>query len=118
MMPAAIYDIPAIEQGADFFLDLTYKDDTGAPVDLTGYSARMQIREEISSPTALVSISSASGEITLGGITGTISIHIPATTTAALSFNTGKYDLELEDSAGVVTRLIQGSVTLSPEVTR
>lgn len=117
-MPAAIYDIPAIEQGADFFFDLTYKDDTGTPIDLTGYSARMQIREEVSSNIALVSISSATGEIVLGGIAGTIAVHIPASVTTGLSFNTGKYDLELEDSAGVVTRLIQGSVTLSPEVTR
>lgn len=117
-MSAANYDIPAIEQGADFFLDLVYKDDTGTPIDLTGFSARMQVREEYSSAAPVVNISTGTSGITLGGLSGSIAIHIPAADTAALSFNTARYDLELEDSTGVVTRLIQGSVTLSPEVTR
>lgn len=116
-MPAAVYDI-TIEQGADFFINLTYKDDTGSPIDLTGYSARMQVREDYSSATALVDATTGNGDITLGGVSGSIDIHIPASVTGALNFDTGKYDIEIVDASGVVTRLLQGSVVLSPEVTR
>jgi len=115
---AADYDMPVIEQGADFFWTLTYKDNIGTPVDLTGYSARMQVREDYSSPLALVDISTDSGEVTLGGAAGTIHIHLSAVETSALDFTTAKYDLEIADSQGVVTRLLQGAVTLSHEITR
>ena len=41
-----------------------------------------------------------------------------ATQSAALDFNSAVYDLEIVSPAGVVTRLVQGTVTLSREVTR
>ena len=43
-MAAGLYDI-TIEQGATFQMNLTWKDSTGSPVNITGYTARMQVRE-------------------------------------------------------------------------
>ena len=111
------FDI-TINQGATFELTVTWKDSTGAAINLTGYSARMQVRETYSSASTIVSLTNGSG-ITLGGSAGTIAILISATTTAALTAPfSGVYDLELVSASGVVTRLLQGAATVSPEVTR
>jgi len=107
-----------INQGATFELTITWKDSTGAAINLTGYGARMQVRETYSSTSSIVSLTNGSG-ITLGGSAGTIAIVISATTTAALTAPfSGVYDLELVSAGGVVTRLLQGAATVSPEVTR
>ena len=107
-----------INQGATFELTVTWKDSAGTAINLTGYSARMQVRETYSSTTSVVSLTNGSG-ITLGGSAGTIAIVISATTTAALTAPfSGVYDLELVSAGGVVTRLLQGAATVSPEVTR
>ena len=114
-MTAGIYDI-TIEQGDTFTLSANWKDSAGAPVNLTGYSARMQVRSNYESEEVLVSLVSPTN-ITLGGALGTILATISATDTQKLSIQEGVYDLELELS-GVVTRLLQGRATISREVTR
>jgi hypothetical protein len=78
----------------------------------------MQVRETYSSTTPIVSLTNGAG-ITLGGAAGTIAIVISATTTAALAAPfSGVYDLEIVSAGGVVTRLVQGTATVSAEVTR
>ncbi len=114
-MTAAVYDI-TIEQGATFTMNLTWRDESNALVDLTGYTARMQVRKDIASSQTLLSLTSGSG-ITLGGAAGTISITASAATTAAIAATSGVYDLELV-SGSTVTRLLQGNVTISKNVTR
>lgn len=87
------------------------------PVNLTGFTARMQIRETIESTTTLVSLTEASG-ITLGGAAGTIGITITATATALLDFDSAVYDLEVVSAGGIVTPVAYGNVYLNDEVTR
>jgi hypothetical protein len=109
------YDI-TIYQGATYDVTFTWKDESDTEVNLTGYSARLKARESIDSSSAFISLTSGSG-ITLGGTAGTIRVLISATDTAALT-QSGVYDLELESGAGVVTRLLEGNLVLSKEVTR
>jgi hypothetical protein len=87
---------------------------TSGPVDLTGYTAALQIRPFALSTTILYD---ASSNITLGGTAGTITLDIPATATALFTWWNGVYDLILTDSSGNVTRLLQGSVIVTPGVT-
>lgn len=117
-MTAGQHDI-TIEQGATFRLSLVWRDSAGALIDVTGYTARMQVRRRHTTedPPAL-SLTSAAGDIVLGGAAGTIVITAAATVTDDIDFKTGVYDLEMEDVDGFVTRLIEGSVTITPEVTR
>lgn len=114
-MTAGTYDI-TIEQGSTFTRTVTWRDENDALVNLTGYSARLQMRESVDATSTFLSLTSGSG-ITLGGTAGTIVILISATDTAALTQG-GVYDLELVSGAGLVTRLLQGSVDLRKEVTR
>jgi hypothetical protein len=128
-MQAGVYDIH-IDQGANWSLSLTWKDDTGTPVNLTGYTARMQIRKAYNDSTVKLSLTSSSG-IVLGGVAGTVAISATKTQTAGISvdylslfYHNDKpsqkmvYDLELETSGGVVTRLLQGVAFIYPEVTQ
>jgi hypothetical protein len=112
------YDL-TIYQGATFDLTMTWRQGTPlAPVNLTGYTARMQLRETTGSPTTVLSLTSANGGgITLGGAAGTIALNVSATVTAAMAPGTYLYDLELVSGA-TVTRLVEGRAVVSPEVTR
>ena len=88
------------------------------PVNLTGYTARMQIRETLESTTVLHEMTTEDGGITLGGAAGTIALTISATDTAAFTFDSAVYDLEVISGAGVVTEVLRGDVYLNDEVTR
>jgi hypothetical protein len=115
-MAATTYDI-LIEQGATYSQVITYKDN-GVAVNLTGYTARMQVRSTLESATTVVELTTANGRIALGGAAGTITLTISATDTAALTAGRGVYDLELVSGSGIVTRLLQGVATISRNVTR
>jgi hypothetical protein len=116
MMGAATYNF-TIERGATFQTTFTCRDSAGALIDLTGYSARMQIRQHRRSAEKFVDLTQASG-LTLGGALGTIAVVISDTVTAALLISSGVYDLEIESGSGVTTRIVEGEVTVSGEVTR
>ena len=115
-MSATTYDI-LIEQGATFSQLVTYKE-SGVAVNLTGYTARMQVRSTLESASTIVELTTANGRIALGGAAGTITLTISATDTAALTAGRGVYDLELVSGSGIVTRLLQGVATISRNVTR
>lgn len=88
------------------------------PVDLTGYTARMQIREKLTSDVVLQELTTTNGKIVLNNTTKTIQFLLTAVETAALNFNTAVYSLELASSGGEVTQLLTGTLTLVKEVTR
>jgi len=119
-----------IEQGSTLNLEIQYKDSTNIPVDLTGYSGKMMIRSNYAdqNPTTYAILSSslaADGTgLNFSGSNGTtpptsgsIGIYISAVSSSNFTFNTARYDLEIT-SGSVVTRLLEGQVSLSQEVTR
>lgn len=88
------------------------------PADLTGYTARMQVRKHVESPHILLELTTGNGRITVTPLTGRIDLIVDAVTTSALNFTTAVYDVEIVSTGGIVTRLVRGKVTLIPEVTR
>jgi hypothetical protein len=103
-------------QGATFDYLLTWTI-SGTAVNLTTYSARMQVRTTYDATAVALSLTNGSG-ITLGGTAGTIYIEANPTTTAAIAAGQYVYDLELVTSGSAVTRLVEGTFTVDPEVTR
>jgi len=85
-----------------------------APVDLTGYTAAMQICPFPGSPTLLFN---ATPYITLGGPLGTVTLSIPGGITAAMDWFSGVYDLILTDPNGIATKFLSGTITVCPGVT-
>ena len=103
-------------QGSTFRRTLTYTLDE-VPVNLTGYSSRLQVREAYYSTNPVVSLVSGSG-ITMGGSAGTIDILISASVTSQFPTGTHVYDLEIVSPSNIVDRLIEGTFNVTPEVTR
>lgn len=87
------------------------------PIDLTGYTARMQIRSKLESTEILVSLTTENSGIVINNTTKTITIVITATATTAFTWTTGVYSLELIVGTTVNT-LLTGNVTVKKEVTR
>lgn len=116
-MVAAKYNIK-MEQGSTFLRTFNITDDEGTVVDLTDYIARMQIRSDVAASSVIVSCSTLANYMNIDGSSGTIVVSIPATVTSTFTNTSGVYDLELESPDGVVTRLLEGNVRLSLNVTR
>ena len=123
-----------IEQGATTNFEIQYKDSNNTPVDLTGYSGRMQIASDYSSNpnrTVYLTLSSSLNVDGTGlnfsgsnGITpptsGSIGIYIAACTSSLLTFTTAKYNLEIYSGSGtcpLTIRLLEGQINLSNQVT-
>jgi hypothetical protein len=87
------------------------------PIDLSTYSARMQIRESVDSPTVIYEASTAIGQISLDNTYKTITITILGSVTQTFNFSTAVYSVELFNMANVLSFLV-GNLTLVPEITR
>lgn len=87
------------------------------PVDLTGYTARMQIRAKLQDTIVLQELTTESGGITINNIDKTITLSIPATATTLFDFSTAVYSLEMINLQEVIP-FISGSITVDKEITR
>lgn len=102
-----------LEQGATFNTVITVSDGTGVSQNLSGYTARSQMRKSYYSSTKqdfTVSVTSpVSGEITMS---------MSAANTANLTAGRYVYDVEIDNGAGAITRIFEGIITVLPNVTR
>ena len=116
-----------IEQGATTNFQINWTDESGSAMDLTGYHGRMQIRSDYNSAPLISLTSSLSPDGTginisgSNGITpiqsGSIGVYISAYSSSLLDFGEALYDLEMV-KGDVVTRLLEGRVKLSKNVTK
>jgi hypothetical protein len=93
--------------------------ETFVPIDISNHTARMQVRRTIDSTTFLVYLTTENGGLTINPADADNQIVISMSDDVTASISTsGVYDLEIESPEGVVSRILQGTFTLSPEVTR
>jgi hypothetical protein len=106
-----------IQKGATFDRALTYQNADGTPKNLTGYTARMQIRD--SAGGLALELTTENGRISIDGPNGRTTLHLTASETSAITISSGVYDLELvsAEATPTVTRLVEGKVTVTSEVT-
>lgn len=103
-----------MDQGSNFAFSIRASDTNGNALDISsGYTANAQMRKHYSSNTAITFNTSITGG------TGYISVSLGPTATAAIKAGTYFYDVELEFNDGTsIQRLVQGMITVYPEVTR
>lgn len=117
-MTAATWNI-TFEQGASYTLTLSVADESGQPVNLTGYQARMQVRaaDSLGAVPPLVDLSTANGGITVAGDGSSMTVAAAASATASWTWGPACYDLIIEAPDGTVQRLLRGDAEVSPAVT-
>lgn len=106
-----------IDQGADWYINFTYKNPDGTPVNITSYTAALQIRTSPLAKTTVLSLGTGTG-ITITGASGIIAVHATAAQTTAITNGRYAYDLEITSPQSIVTRLVQGTIEVTPQVTR
>ena len=100
-----------IDQGTDFATTIEVADDAGTPINLTTYTGRSQMRKHYTSTTY-------NSFTVTGAANGVITISMNAATSANIASGRYVWDLELVSSGNVVSRIVEGIVTINPEVTR
>lgn len=101
-----------IDQGTTFNTIINLTDNNGDPVDLTGYTGGSEMRKHYTSS------NSQNFTVTLGGANGTVVLSLTSSQTANLSPGRYVYDVEVRSGANVVSRIVEGVITVTPEVTR
>jgi len=112
---AGIYNIVA-DQGSTFNFNFTIKIDNIA-WDLSGYTARMQVRADYNTTNKFLDLSTANGDISVNSL-GQVSATVSATRMAAITAGRWVYDIELVSAGGEVTRVLEGRFIVSAEVTQ
>lgn len=108
-----------INQGETYRHTLYWRNDQDQAVDLTNFIARMHVRSKVDSPDVLLELTTENSGIVISNpVNGEFKLYIPATLTAAITWTAGVYDLEMVAPNNDVTRLIEGKVAVTKEVTR
>lgn len=102
-----------IDQGSDFETTIDVTDEDGNVVDLTGYTGAAQMRKHYTSS------AQTAFTIAITAHTGAVRMSMNAATSSTITAGRYVYDLELtETSSNTVTRLVEGIVTVTPQVTK
>lgn len=104
-------------QGATWSFTLTLTDDNGTAIDLTGYTAKMQIRD-LPGGTVFETLETGGAGIVITAATGEIALTFTAAETAALTISRGMYDLKITSSGAVVTYLLKGEFVVDARITQ
>jgi hypothetical protein len=111
-MSAGTYNF-TIEQGTTFSRVLTLQEN-GSAMNLTGYSVASQMRSTHDSSSIAATITGTVSNASSGQIT----LSLTNTQTSAIEEAIYVYDVEITSGAGSVTRILEGNITVTPEVTR
>lgn len=125
-MSAQQYNFP-IEQGSSFELTITYTDNNGNPIDLTGWKGRLVVsRKDGNIDTFLTTNTNPLlYKFSINGPTGKLVLQIPPSVTNGYTYGSGKYDLEVESDEEIYTgggpdvkRLLYGDISIIKRYSR
>lgn len=103
-----------VDQGSTFESTIDLVTDDGAVINVAGYVFSGQIRKSYYS-------SNATANLTLtivDAANGNVKVSISAANTANIKAGRYLYDIKMTDTSNIVTRLVEGVITITPQVTR
>jgi hypothetical protein len=106
-----------VDQNTTFTFVIEYKDSNGDPINLTGATAKMQVRDTKGGSKLAFTLTSPSGGITIDPLVGKLTVRMTPTQTNKLFYPKSSYDLMLIDANAIKTKLVEGFLTLSRSVT-
>lgn len=101
-----------IDQGSTFEVTFDLTDENGDPLNLTGYTVSSQLRKHYTSSNAVTFSCNTSGS------NGNVTIALTANQTSSIINGRYVYDVELTNTDGTISRIIEGIATVTPQVTR
>jgi len=101
-----------IDQGATFTTDLTLKDENGDPLVLAGYTANSQMRKWYTSTNAAATFNAS-----INTTSSVITLALTSNQTSNLDSGRYVYDCEITDGT-IISRIVEGIVTVTPQVTK
>lgn len=93
-------------------IDLTWKDSSGTPIDLTGYTGLFEIRAKVTDTLPLLTRDDTNG-LDLGSSDSNITIDLTPTDLATLGPSSFVYFIRLTEPSGKVNTLVTGSISLA-----
>lgn len=102
-----------VDAGADYSNIITVTATNGQPLDLTGYTVRSQLRKSFQSSTAYAFTASV-----FNAVNGQIRLQLTALQSEAIPAGRWLYDVEITSNTGAKTRVVEGIVTVSPQITQ
>ena len=108
-------DFVACNQGSEFSASLTWNDGAGNPIDLSPYTALMQVRKDAYEK-LIVELSTTNGYITMSS-EGVITFDIPFSVTSCLPAGSFLYDFKLYDTNGIPSTILRGEFVVKAAIT-
>lgn len=107
-----------VDQNATFTFEVQYtEEDEVTPIDLTGATAKMQVRDTKGGSKLAFTLTSPNGGIVIDGPNGKLTIKITPTQTNKMFYPKSSYDIMVVDTNGNKIKLVEGFMTLSRSVT-
>lgn len=107
-----------IEQGIPFNQKFRAKNEDNSNKNLIGFTARMQFRSSVGSSVVVLEATTANLKLVIDVSNSIVEIKLSEADTKLFIYKQYVYDIELVDATNVPLRFIQGTATISPEVTR
>jgi len=101
-----------IDQGATYSVLLDITDDDEQVINLTGYTGAAQVRKHYTSS------NSVAFTVSIAPADGTVQLSLTANQTGTMIAGRYVYDVELTNSSGIISRVVEGIVTVTPQSTR
>jgi len=102
-----------IDQGSDFTAEMTLEGDTGVAMNLTGFQVYSQFRKSFGS-----TIGHSFTTSIVDATTGVITLSLSGTYSSGIRPGRYLYDVEIVNTDGRKTRVVEGIVTINPEITK
>ena len=99
-----------MDQGSEFLYSARLSDSSNNDIDFSGYTVTGQIRKEYDSNTSTAFTANITSSV--------LYLSMNAATTANLEACRQVYDVEITDTNNKITRLMEGVITIYPQVTR
>jgi hypothetical protein len=102
-----------IDQGSDYSNIITVAATSGQALDLSGYSVASQIRKSYTSSVSYNFTSSV-----YNATQGKVRIQLTAAQSELITPGRYLYDVEITSSGGAKRRVVEGIVTITPQITQ
>lgn len=106
-----------VVQGDTFSIKVTYQNPDGTDINLTNYTARMDVRNEPAGKILCASVTTSSG-ITIDGLNGELNITFTPAQTRKFTTPSAAYQLQITSQTGQQTTILKGYLSVSPAVVR